>query len=137
MTQASELHLSWQKALDCLNDSQELLKLKFMEAATNRAYYAVFHAAQTLLMTVEVYPKTHQGAHNKFSEYFVKTGILLPNASKLMLNCFEKRQFGDYELEEVSKDIAQSAVEDASLFIEICSNYIVPLLITPPQNELH
>ncbi|AXE18124.1 HEPN domain-containing protein [Runella rosea] len=126
-----ELHLSWQKALDCLNDSQELLELGYFEAATNRAYYAVYHAIHTFLMTVDVYPKTHQGAHNKFNEHFVKTGLFPINTSKLILNCFEKRQFGDYELEEVTKETAQSAVEDATLLIEISKNKIASFLNSP------
>ena len=41
------------KVEECLDSSQSAFKDKFFEAAVNRAYYAMYHSVQALLLVSE------------------------------------------------------------------------------------
>lgn len=41
--------------------AQLLYEKKFYREAVSRAYYSMFHAAQSLLILKEIYPKSHKG----------------------------------------------------------------------------
>lgn len=63
-----------QKAEKKLEVAERLLKSADYEDAVSRAYYAVFHAAQALLMTEGEKAETHKGVVTLFGLLFVKTG---------------------------------------------------------------
>ena len=65
-----------EKAADALSDAEFNLKYERYEAAINRAYYAIFYSISALLEAKQVATKTHQGAHSKFNEFYLKTGLL-------------------------------------------------------------
>jgi len=113
-----------QKFDDCLEDSRKAFNEKSYEVCVNRAYYAMFHAIQALLFASNVNSKTHAGAHNKFRELFIKTGILDLELSVVLQRSFEKRQFSDYDYDEVSAEDAKESVEDARYFVETSVLYL-------------
>lgn len=63
-------------AEDNLDDASILLKNHKFLGCVNRSYYAIFHAVEALLFIHEIHAKTHIGSIRKFSELYVKTGIL-------------------------------------------------------------
>ncbi len=56
-------------AQEYLEDSKKLLELKRFRSAINRAYYAMFHAAQAILAFKGIAPlKTHKGLRELFGK---------------------------------------------------------------------
>lgn len=50
-----------ERANMCLNEARALYDASFPYGAASRAYYAVFHAATALLMSVGIQAKSHKG----------------------------------------------------------------------------
>jgi len=48
----------------------------FYESAVNRAYYAIFYAANALLVTRGIARSKHSGVVGAFREHFVKPGLI-------------------------------------------------------------
>jgi uncharacterized protein (UPF0332 family) len=65
-----------EKAEDTLSDAVFNFESTRYEAAINRSYYAVFYCISALLEAKQANTKTHQGAHNKFNELYLKTKLL-------------------------------------------------------------
>jgi len=105
------------KASDCLDDSILLLSEESYDAALNRSYYTMFHSIQALLFTISFVAKSHSGAHNAFHKHFILTQLLPRNLGLVLKRTFEKRQFGDYDYDEV-------LLEDARLFFEATVLYL-------------
>ncbi|CAG5070546.1 hypothetical protein DYBT9623_03091 [Dyadobacter sp. CECT 9623] len=113
-----------QKVEDCLQVSQLSLEEDRNEACVNRAYYAMFHSIQALLFVSNVQAKTHVGSHTKFRELFIKSGILNIELNLMLQRAFEKRQFSDYDYDEVLSDDAQESVADAEQFVNATMHYL-------------
>ena len=112
------------KVEDCLESSQSSFDENFFEAAVNRAYYAMFNSVQALLFVSKSYVKTHSGAHNKFRELFIKTGVFDKELSTSLQRSFEKRQFSDYDYDEVLAEDAQESILDARVFFNATVLYL-------------
>jgi len=112
------------KAQDCLESSQSSFKENFFEASVNRADYSMFHSVQAFLFVSKSYAKTHGGAHSKFRELFIKTGILDKELSVRLQRSFEKRQFSDYDYDEVLSEDALESINDARLFLSTTILYL-------------
>ena len=46
----------------------------YWNSVVNRLYYSVFYAVNALLVSNEIYTRSHSGMRTQFSKYFVKTG---------------------------------------------------------------
>jgi uncharacterized protein (UPF0332 family) len=112
------------KIEDCLESSQSSYQENFFEAAVNRAYYAMFHSVQALLFVSGYHTKTHSGGHSKFRELFIKTGILDAELSTILQRSFEKRQFSDYDYDEVMQEDALESINDARFFLNATILYL-------------
>jgi uncharacterized protein (UPF0332 family) len=69
--------------------------------AVNRAYYAIFYAANALLATKGLERSKHSGVTAAFREHFVKTGLIEAEYSRLYGAAMDDRHEGDYEVESV------------------------------------
>lgn len=76
--------------------------------AANRLYYALFHAVSALLISDRHEVGTHRGAVNKFSLFYVKTGLFSVAEGRLYSRLQTLREDGDYNC---SIDVDQSDVE--------------------------
>lgn len=112
------------KAADCLEDSKGSYELRLYEACVNRAYYTMFHSIQALFFVSGIKTKTHVGAHYKFREMYLKTGFLDISLNIRLQRAFEKRNFSDYDYEEVAEQQALESVEDAVVFFEAALRYL-------------
>lgn len=87
-----------QKAERKLEVAEKLLKSEDYEDSVSRAYYAVFHATQALLLTEGEHAETHKGVVTLFVLLFVKTGKFSKNIGKCLANLKDDRESGDYEV---------------------------------------
>ena len=97
-----------------LEAAQVMLDNDFYTSAINRAYYAIFYAANALLVTKGLSHSKHSGVISAFRKHFVKKGTIAPEYSKIYGRVMENRHESDYELEApVTKQDAQVDLNDA------------------------
>ncbi len=87
-------------------------------AAVNRAYYAIFYAANALLATKGLERSKHSGVVAAFRQHFVQTGIVAPEFSAFYGEAMEDRHAGDYELVEFGYEVAQRDLGYAERFVD-------------------
>ena len=80
-----------QKAKNKLEVAGRLFAGGDYEDSVSRAYYAVYHAAQGLLLTEGEHASTHKGVLTLFSLFFVKTGRFKKNIGKYLSNLKDDR----------------------------------------------
>ena len=86
--------------------------------AVNRAYYAIFYAANALLATKGLERSKHSGVIAAFREHFIKTGVIEIEYSDFYGAVMEDRQKGDYdELEVLDYDVAEHDLGRANRFV--------------------
>lgn len=87
-------------------------------AAVNRAYYAIFYAANALLATKGLERSKHSGVISAFRQHFVKTGVIEPEFSDFYGEAMGERHAGDYELEPLDYATASRNLEHAEKFVD-------------------
>jgi uncharacterized protein (UPF0332 family) len=100
-----------------------------LNGACNRAYYAMFDAARAALLASrepiksEVI-KTHSGLITAFSLYLIKPGRIPMQHGKSLRQVDQIRLLADYSDEEVERETALSAIEQADDFVGAVSSYV-------------
>lgn len=79
-----------------LATAQRLLAAGDLDDAVSRAYYSAYHAAQALLLTVGLAPRSHAGTLSLFGLHFVKSGRLPAVHARALREAKEDRENGDY-----------------------------------------
>ena len=91
----------------------------------NRAYYAVFYAANAALATVNEARGKHSGVISAFRERFVKTGTIETEYSRIYGRLMDDRHSADYELARTpTPDEVRRDVEDAERFVNRLETYL-------------
>ena len=86
-------------------------------AATNRAYYAIFYAANALLATRKLERSKHSGVIAGFRQHFVKTGVIDAEFSRIYGEALEQRNAADYSLIVLEQSTANRCIEGAERFV--------------------
>lgn len=95
------------------------------EDAVSRAYYAVYHMTQALLLTEGERAETHKGAVTLFGLLFVKTGKFGKNIGKYLANLKDDRESGDYEIfSYIDREGAETAIHEAREFLKAGRLYL-------------
>jgi uncharacterized protein (UPF0332 family) len=120
----------FQKAEKKLEVAERLRKFGDVEDAVSRAYYAVFHATQALLLTEGHRAESHKGLVTLFSLLFVKTGKFDRKYGKYLVNLKDDRETGDYEaLSYIDEETADNSLREAKEFLQKSRKYLTR--ITP------
>jgi uncharacterized protein (UPF0332 family) len=91
----------------------------FVGSAINRAYYAIFYAANALLATQGIARGKHSGVVAAFREHFVKPGLIEVEYSRIYGRVMDDRRASDYEIEvPVETEAAEKDLSDAQRFVE-------------------
>lgn len=80
-----------EKAEKKLEVAEKLLESNDHEPAISRAYYAVYHASQALLLTEGQKAETHKGLVTIFSLFFIKTGKFKKDLGGYLANLKENQ----------------------------------------------
>jgi uncharacterized protein len=108
-----------QKAEKKLEVAEKLLKSSDYEDAVSRAYYTVFHTAQSLLLTEGERAESHKGVVTLFGLFFVKTGKFSRELGKYLANLKDERENGYYEiLSYIDRETAETAIAEAKEFLK-------------------
>jgi len=109
-----------EKAYESLESAKSEHKANRLSFAVNRAYYACFYAASSVLMEQGEKSNKHTGVRSGIHRSLVKTGLIDISLGKFYDLLFDSRQRGDYqELVEFSDAEVQEAIFKAQEFIDI------------------
>ncbi len=86
---------------ESLESARILLAAALHADAVSRAYYAAFHYARALLLTVGEEPETHAGLHKLLHRDLVRDGVLDPDVAHLFSRLQKFRLDADYAAEVV------------------------------------
>ncbi|MBL7161970.1 MAG: HEPN domain-containing protein [Anaerolineales bacterium] len=121
---SEEVRLYLESARRDLEAAQSNLESGYYHIVISRAYYAMFYAASALLASKGIHCSKHSGVHSAFGEYFVKTGLIESEYSKLIGRAFEDRIDSDYDMISVAdKKTAQATLEHAVRFVARADQY--------------
>ncbi len=88
-----------------LKQADEMFDMKYWDIASNRYYYACFHAVQALLIQNGLSCKTHDGLIACFGLNFIKTGKISTRLGSFLARVEQLRQKGDYNcIYSISED---------------------------------
>jgi len=111
------------KAAQAVASARVLLETNDADGAANRAYYAMFDAAQAALLSsgvpaADALGKTHRGVISAFSAYLVKEGPVSKELGRQLKRAEEVRLVADYNGETVTLADAAELVNQAELFVK-------------------
>ena len=69
---------------------------QYWDIASNRYYYACYHAVQALLIKSELVAHTHDGLLTQFGLHFVKAGKVASRLGAFLSRMEQLREKGDY-----------------------------------------
>lgn len=93
--------------------------------AASRAYYAMFYAAEALLLSKAHSFSTHQGVIAAFGKHFAKPRLIDPVFHQYLAEAFENRQVGDYAFDrEVAPGDARLQLDHAKAFLQAARDWL-------------
>lgn len=108
-----------------LKSSEMLLEEGDYESSVSRTYYAMFYAAEAVLLIKNLSFSSHKGVISAFGEHFIKTDIFPRDLGKELNRAFEKRQLGDYEYTcVISNEEAGEILEKGKNFVAEITKYL-------------
>jgi uncharacterized protein (UPF0332 family) len=109
------------RAKESFEDGELLFKKGSLKSAINRFYYAAFYAARALLATKGLDSSKHSGVISLFQQYFVKTGVIPADISKILPRSFEERIDSDYEdFISVAPQDVEKIRQGVKTFLDTC-----------------
>jgi len=125
MELSRQLKIMMNKAKDSLDVARHLHEQRHYNDAASKAYYAVFHSLQAILLTKNMSYSKHSGVLGAFNKEFIYTGIFAKDFYTKIARLFKDRQIGDYEYEKVIESENSNAdVKDAELIINAIGEYL-------------
>lgn len=114
-----EIRLYIDHACEMLEVATLNLSEGYPDSAVNRAYYAIFYAANALLVTEGLGRSKHSGVVAAFREHFVKPGTIEIEYSRIYGRVMDDRHASDYEIEiPMETSVAERDLADARRFVE-------------------
>ena len=104
---------------------------EFQQAAdylvvANRAYYAVFYAANAVLAARGLQRSKHPGVLSNFRELFIKTGEIEAPYLRDYEETMKRRHVSDYDLNSgINADFVRVGLEAAQRFLSRIERYLV------------
>ncbi|MBC8496236.1 MAG: HEPN domain-containing protein [Anaerolineales bacterium] len=107
-------------------DAAKLLKGEsYYSFSASRAYYAMFYAAEALLLTLGYSFSSHAAVIAAFGHEFVKTQKLDPKYHRYLLDAQDLRNVGDYDIGHgITKDQAELLLLWADDFLAATEKYL-------------
>ena len=119
MTVAEEITLMIAKARRYIASAETLRQQQDYDSAMSRLYYAMFYAAEALLLAQGHTFSSHRAVISAFGKILVKEGLIPKHLHQWLHEAFEKRQLSDYEfLTGIGEEEVTAMQPKAAQFIE-------------------
>jgi uncharacterized protein (UPF0332 family) len=93
-----EVHALLHKAHDSLDAAELLGREGYLDFAVPRAYYAMFYAAEAMLLERDLSFSKHSAVIAAFGREFAKTGAIDPKYHRYLIDAQDFRNLGDYDI---------------------------------------
>lgn len=114
-------------AEESIGAAKLLLDNDYQGFAASRAYYAMFSAAEALLLSKELSFSKHSAVIAAFGKQFVKSGMVSPELHRFILTAQTHRHAGDYGGERrVSRKQAEADIKNAEEFLRAVLALLAP-----------
>ncbi len=87
-----------EKAWEDIAAGKDILGTPRPWRAASDAYYAMFHAAEAMLLSLGIETSSHAATQAAFGQHFAKSRRLDPKLHRYLLNASEKRIASDYDV---------------------------------------
>ena len=129
-----QIAAEWRRAVLAQAAAEALLDARLPEDAVSRAYYAVLHAARSVLFAHETVPRTHRGVRRLFGRELVDTGEIEPEWAKILARLQDRREDADYDASaRIEEDQARELVDQSIRFIERMGEYLTSKGVPPSR----
>jgi uncharacterized protein (UPF0332 family) len=113
------------KAHDALQQARDNLAMGHYGVVITRGYYAMFYAASSLLASINISRSKHSSIQAAFGEYFVKTGLIEIEYSRMLGFAFNARLDSDYDAFFTAEpQLAQDILQSAILFVKRTEDFL-------------
>ena len=120
-----EISLYIGHAREMLDVAAHNLDNDYYSSAINRAYYAIFYAANALLATRGLSRSKHSGLVAAFRQHFVKPGHIESEYGRIYGQVMDDRHSGDYDVESaIELERVQTDLADARRFVDRVERYL-------------
>ena len=117
----------WQRCREAMDEAEILHRAGRPAGAVSRAYYAAFHAARALLVSLGVQPRTHEGVRSMIALNFVRGGKLDSRLARALSLASRDREDADYDAASVFTGAdSEKAIEQAREFLEAARGILEP-----------
>jgi uncharacterized protein (UPF0332 family) len=117
--QRDEVALYVEHAQQMLQVADHNLADGFYASAVNRAYYAIFYAANALLATKGLSRSKHSAVIATFRQHFIKPGPIEDEYSDIYGRVMANRHVSDYEIQlTIEPNVAHDDLRRAQRFVE-------------------
>lgn len=113
------------RADESLTAAKTLLEKCLLADSISRSYYAMFHAAQAILLTRGLEAKSHSGTHSIFGKEIVEKGMVPKDFGRIINKTHALRQKSDYDARSdfEFKDV-EKVVKEADYFVSTIKKVI-------------
>lgn len=116
---------AFDRSLESLEIAELLIKTEHYSDSISHSYYAVFHAAQSLLIKKEIETRTHSGAIHQFGLTYVVNNDFNPEIAKTFSQLEDLRENVDYDYSiHITKKKAIKDLNNAKLFVKECKKFL-------------
>lgn len=123
MRKETAAHLD--RAAELLGVARENCDNRHFADSVSRSYYATFHAATGLLMTLDIERGSHHALWSAFGEHVSAPGLLDKKYHRLALDLFYQRSQADYmAVPESTAEDAATALRMAAEFVAACRAFL-------------
>jgi len=113
------------KAQDAIEVAEAVLEMDKADFAAGRAYYAMFYIAEALLGEKDMQFGQHGQVIGAYGLHFAKTKELDPKFHRWLVDAFDVRVSGDYEVDTgISMTIVADMINQAREFLEAARKYL-------------
>lgn len=118
------MKLLLEKANESLQAAKSLFEDGHYGFSASRSYYAMFYAAEAVLLHRDLQFSKHSAILSTFNKEFVKKGIFPGSIFKSLQKGFELREEGDYGLIPVEEDEAKKIMGEAQVCLQSIKNFL-------------
>ena len=114
-----ELNALMQKARQTYDAAQLLLERGYRDSAASRAYYAMFHAAQALLLDRGLSYSSHSAVIAAFGREIARPGVMEARFHRYLIDAQDVRNAADYAIEPaLDEERVQTLLSRCQEFLE-------------------
>ena len=114
-----------QRSKDALEVAATMITHQYWSDAVSKAYYAMFYAANAIILTKGISASKHSAVISIFGEQFARTNVIDRRFHREFIDAFDNRQTADYSPRVlITPEDARNRLKAANEFVDAVINYL-------------